>query len=572
MKSSLIKKWWWLGLIVAIVLINYAASIFHERIDLTNEKRFTISTPVKKILKTIDRKMEINIFLRGNLPAGFKKLSVSTQDLLQNFKEYSNGNIHYTILFADEKMPGSERTYADTLTSLGVVPINLKVQLKEGEQSQYIYPAAIVNYNDKMQPVNLYSGSDNFITAPELNSAEALLEFKFADAIEKIIENKKPLVAYAVGNGEPTGPEIYDLAENVLKKNCSLFMMNLQTEPVVPDTFKLLVIVKPTLTFTDAEKLKIDQYVMHGGKLLCFIDRLNAEVDSLQMKNEVVAYDRNLNLEDLFFKYGVRINPDLLMDLQCDFLPFSVNGKTQFDFLHWNYFPLFESKQNSVINKNVGLVAGRFVNSMDTVSAPGIKKTVLLSSSSNSRTIETPALISGRENRNAPEDAAYHKKDIIAGVLLEGKFTSLYKNRVGPATMDSLDNYGTPFVSQDINDNKMIVIADGDIVLNGGYKGTPIPMGVNKYTVGTQYEYQFANRQFVENCIEYLVNNAGLSEAKAKDYKLRLLDPKKTNDQRGFWEMLNLALPVLLLVIFGLIYQWWRKRKYTKKTADKEIH
>ena len=220
----------------------------------------------------------------------------------------------------------------------------------------------------------------------------------------------------------------------------------------------------------------------------------------------------------------------------------------------------------------MGLVAGRFVNSMDTVSAPGIKKTVLLSSSSNSRTIETPALISGRENRNAPEDAAFNKKDIIAGVLLEGKFTSLYKNRVGRATMDSLDNYGTPFLSEDIKDNKMIIISDGDIVLNGGYKGAPIPMGVNTYTVGTQYEYQFANKQFVENCIEYLINNAGLSEAKAKDYKLRLLDSKKTNDQRAFWEILNLALPVLLLVIFGLIYQWWRKRKYTKQPVGKEIN
>jgi gliding-associated putative ABC transporter substrate-binding component GldG len=573
MKSSLIKKWWWLILIVAVVLINYIASVFHQRIDLTNEKRFTISAPVKKILKKIDRKMEINIFLRGNLPAGFKKLSVSTQELLQNFKEYSNGNIHYNIIAADEQMPGTERTYADTLTSLGVVPINLKVQLKEGEQSQYIYPAAIVNYDGKMQAVNLFSPSSFSGNADqvktELNEAELMLEYKFADAIEKTTQTQKPFVAYAVGNGEPTGPEVYDLVENVLK-NYNLFMMNLQAEPVIPDTFKLLIIVKPTLTFSNEEKLKIDQYVMHGGKLLCFIDRLNAEVDSLQMKNEVIAYDRNLNLQDLFFKYGVRINPDLLMDLQCDFLPFSVNGKTQFDFLHWNYFPLFESKQNSVINKNVGLVAGRFVNSMDTVSAPGIKKTILLSSSPNSRTIETPALISGRENRNVPEDAAYNKRDIIAGVLLEGKFTSLYKNRVGRATMDSLNKYGSSFLSQDINDNKMIIISDGDIVLNGGYKGAPIPMGVNTYTVGTQYEYQFANKQFVENCIEYLINNADLSEAKAKDYKLRLLDPKKTSNERGFWEMLNLALPVLLLVIFGLIYQWWRKRKYTKVTVDQQ--
>ncbi|MEO9021442.1 MAG: gliding motility-associated ABC transporter substrate-binding protein GldG [Ginsengibacter sp.] len=570
MKSSLLKKWWWLVIIIIVVLVNYLASVFHKRIDLTNEKRFTISTPVKKILKNVNEKMEVDIFLRGDLPAGFKKLSISTQELLQEFKEYSNGNIHYRIIAADEKMPGTERTFSDTLTSLGIVPINLKVQLKEGEQSQYIYPAAIVNYHNKMQPVNLYSGSSTFITAPELNSAEALLEFKFADAVEKIIETKKPMIAFATGNGEPTGPEVYDLVENILKKDYSLFIMDLSKEPVIPDTFKLMVIVKPTLTFTDEEKLKIDQYVMHGGKLLCFIDRLNAETDSLQLKNQVIAYDRNLNLEDLFFKFGIRINPDLLMDLQCDFLPFSVNGKDQFDFLHWNYFPLFESKQNNVINKNVGLVAGRFVNSMDTVSAPGIKKTILLSSSPNSRTIETPALISGIENRNAPEDAEFNKSNIIAGVLLEGKFTSLYKNRISRNAMDTLNFYGTPFLSENINNNKMIIISDGDIVLNSIYKGQPLPMGVNAYTVGTQYEYQFANRQFVENCIEYLIDNAGLIQAKSKDYKLRLLDPKKTNEQRLYWEIFNLVFPVLLILLFGFIYQWLRKRKYTK-TTDKHV-
>lgn len=564
MKSSLNKNWWWLIIIVVIIAVNFLASMVHNRIDLTNEKRFTISSPVKKILKNLDNVVEVNIFLKGDLPAGFKKLSTSAQELLQEFKEYSNGKVHYKIVSADDKIPGTERTYADTLSSLGIIPINLKVQLKAGEQSQYIYPAAIVYYKNKMQAVNLYSGTKTVITPPELNSAEALLEFKFADAIDKIIKNKKPMVAYTVGNGEPTGANTYDLVENVLRKNYNLFTMNLQTEPVIPDTFKLLMIVKPTSGFTDAEKLKIDQYVMHGGKLLCFVDRLEAEMDSLQIKNQVVAYDRNLHLEDLFFKYGVRINPDLLMDLQCDFLPFNVNGKDQFEFLHWNYFPLFESKQNSVINKNVGLITGRFVNSIDTVSAPGIKKTILLSSSPNARTIETPALISGDENRNTPVDAAYNKKDVSAGILLEGKFTSLYKNRISEANMDSLSHYGTPFLSQNINDNKMIIISDGDMVLNGIFKDQPLPMGVNSYTVGSQYEYQFANREFVENCIEYLVNDAGLSEAKSKDYTLRLLDPKKTNEQKNFWQILNLTLPVLLIIIFGIIYQWLRKRKYTK--------
>jgi gliding-associated putative ABC transporter substrate-binding component GldG len=562
MKSLLQKNGWWLVIIIAIIAVNFLASAFHQRIDLTNEKRFTISKPVKKILKTIDSKVEVAIFLKGDLPSGFKKLSTSAQELLQEFKEYSNGNIHYKVISADDKIPGSERNYADTLTSLGLIPINLKVQLKAGEQSQYIYPAAIVYYKNKMQAVNLYSGPQA-ISQKELNGAEALLEFKFADAINKIVENRKPMIAYATGNGEPVGPETYDLVENVLTANYTVFTMDLTKEPVIPDTFKLLMIVKPSLGFTDAEKLKIDQYVMRGGKILCFIDRLEAEMDSLQVKNQVVAYDRGLRLEDLFFKYGVRINPDLLMDLQCDFLPFNVNNNNQFEFLKWNYFPLFESKQNHVINKNVGLLAGKFVNSMDTVSAPGITKTILLSSSDNSRTIETPALISGDENRNAPVDAAYNKKSIPAGVLLEGKFNSLFKNRTSQATMDSLEKYGTPFLTESPADNKMIIISDGDIVLNGTVKGQPLPMGVNSYTVGSQYEYQFANKQFVENCIEYLINDAGLSEARAKDYTLRLLDPKKTDEQRTTWQIINLALPIILILFFGIFYQWWRKRKYT---------
>lgn len=556
------NKGWLLVVIVAIIVVNFFASVIHKRIDLTNEKRFTISFPVKKILHNLDDEVTIDIFLKGELPAGFKNLSNAAEELLQEFKEDANGKINYKLISPDDAMPGTTRTYADTLSSLGAVPINLKVQLKAGEQSQYIYPAALVYYKNKMLPVNLYSGTETVITPEELNSSEALLEYKFANAIDKLMENHKPMVAYSVGNGEPTGDNVYDLVENVLRKNYNLFTINIAKEPVIPDTFKLLIIVKPTVSFMEDEKLKIDQYVMHGGKVIWFIDKLNAEMDSLQIKNQVIAYDRNLNLEDLLFKYGVRINPDLIMDLQSDFLPFSVNGKDQFDFLHWNYFPLFESKQNNVINKNIGLVAGRFVNSIDTVNAPAIKKTILLSSSANSRTIETPALISGEENRNAPEDDAFKKSNIPAAVLLEGKFSSLYKNRVGVTVMDSFAQMGTPFLTQCINDNKMIVVADGDIVLNGTYKGENLPMGVNSYTVETQYQYQFANKEFVQNCLEYLINTANLSEARAKDYTLRLLDAKKVAAQKTKWQIINLAIPVLLIIIFGIIYQWWRRKKY----------
>lgn len=557
----------WVRLLVLfgiLAFINSFASVFHYRMDLTDEKRFTISNPVKKILKNLDDAVEIDVFLKGELPSGFKKLTGTTLDLLNEFKDYARGSVRYRLLSPDDLIPGSDRTYADTLTSLGIIPINLTVQVKQGERSQYVYPAAMVHYRDRIIPVRLYSGTKTIITPSELNSAEALLEYNFADAINKITSNRRPLIAYSTGNGEPSGVSTYDLVENVLQKNYDLFTIDIQKEPVIPDTFKLLLIVKPTIPFKEAEKLKIDQYIMRGGKVCWFIDRLEAEMDSLQLKNQVVAYDRNLGLEDLFFRYGARINQDLLMDLQCDFLPFDINGNNQFEFLHWNYFPLFESEQNSPINKNMGLVAGKFVNSIDTLSAPGIRKSVLLRSSANSRTIETPALISGQENRNAPEDAAYSSRYIPAAVLLEGNFTSFFRNRISKASMDTLATFGTPFLSQNITENKMIIVADGDIVLNGTAQGQPIPMGVNPYTMGSQYQYPFANRQFVENCIEYLLNDKTLSEARAKDYALRLLDPKKTQTEKPFWQLLNMVLPVLVIILPGFFYQWWRKRKYSR--------
>ncbi|MDB5222484.1 MAG: gldG [Chitinophagaceae bacterium] len=564
--GSILKRtgrWWWIPVIIILLLVNFLAAQFHKRIDLTNEKRFTISSPVKKLLGKLDDVVQIDIFLKGEFPSGFKKLASSTGELLQEFKEYSGSNIQYRFIFPDEQIEGSSRTYADTLVALGVQPINLKVQLKTGEQTQFIFPAALVHYKERVLPVSLYPGTKMLITPEELNSAEALMEYKFANAIEQLTQNNKPLIAYSYGNGEPAGANTYDLVENVLKRNYHLFTMDIKKEPVIPDTFKLLMIVKPTIPFSEDEKIKIDQYIMHGGKVIWFLDRLNAEMDSLQLKNQVIAYDRNLNLEDLLFKYGVRINPDLLMDLQCDFLPFDVNGNKQFEFLHWNYFPLFESKSNHVINKNIGLVAGRFVNSIDTVKSDDVRKTILLSSSANARTIATPALISGEENRNAPEDAQFKKKNVIAGVLLEGKFKSLYANRLPLNIMDTLERYGTTFQSSSIAENKMIIVSDGDIVLNGISQGQPLPMGVNEYTMETQYQYQFANRDFLQNCLDYLINNSGLTEAKSKDYTLRLLDSKKIQDERTQWQIINIVLPVLLVFIFGLIYQFWRRKKYS---------
>ncbi len=304
---------------------------------------------------------------------------------------------------------------------------------------------------------------------------------------------------------------------------------------------------------------------MRGGKVLWFVDNLHAEQDSLSFKSELIAYDRNLNIQDLLFNYGVRINPDLLMDLQCDFMPFAVGGSAsnaQYEFLHWNYYPLFESKNNHLINKNLGLVAGRFVNSIDTIEVEGIKKTYLLQSSAHSRVISTPALISPNENRNAPEDALFNKKDIPAAVLLEGKFTSLFRGRVTKSQRDSLAQVGG-FIEKNAQENKMIVVADGDIVLNDvSTRQGPLPMGMNLYTAGSQYEYQFANRDFLLNCLEYVSSKNTIIQTRNKEIVLRLLDMRKVEAEKSKWQLMNIALPIFLIILFGVLYQQIRRQRF----------
>jgi gliding-associated putative ABC transporter substrate-binding component GldG len=306
---------------------------------------------------------------------------------------------------------------------------------------------------------------------------------------------------------------------------------------------------------------------MRGGKVLCFIDELQAEQDSLSLKSQVVAYERNLNLQDILFNYGVRINPDLIMDLQCDFLPFAVGGNAsnpQYEFLHWNYFPLFETRGNHDINKNLGLVAGRFVNSIDTIEVPGVKKTFLLQSSSNSRVISTPALISPNENRNTPQDALFNKHDIPAAVLLEGNFSSFFRGRITKTQRDSLQVIGG-FKQEGTNESKLIVVSDGDVVLNDVTQNGPLPMGMNLYTVGSQYEYQFANRDFLLNCLEYLTSKSSIIQTRNKEIVLRLLDTQKVESERTKWQLINIALPLILIIIFGALYQQFRRYRFTGK-------
>lgn len=567
----LATKSWWLLLLLLVFVINFLADSFHTRFDLTKEKRYTLSPATVRLIKSLDDKITIDVFLKGDFPSGFRKLANSTAEFLRLLKDYNSSKVIYRFISPKDEMPGTNIKYGDTLVGLGATPINLTVQLKEGQQQNFVFPVALIQYKGKQQLVNLYSGSNRIISQNEINGAEALLEYQFLSALDKLKNNNKTVVAYAQGNGEPQDYRTYDL-QQVLLKNYQFYMFDITKQPVIPEEIKALIIVKPSLQFSDEEKLKLDQYVMRGGKLLCYIDNLFAESDSLAFKSQTIAYDRNLNLTDLFFHYGARINTDLVMDLQCESIPFVVGGNSnnpQQEFLHWNYYPLFGSLNNSAINKNIGLVGGRFVNSIDTIQTGGIKKTILLASSANSRTIATPALISLDENRNAPQDEKFNKSGIPVAVLLEGKFSSLFKNRISQQESDSLNKYNSPYVAAS-PENKMIIVADGDMAMNEALPDYgPLPMGWNKFTYlayqqqsdDGKYFIPVSNRDFFENCLEYLVTNPEIIATRNKNIVLRLLDSKKIQEQKSNWQLINIALPVLLVILIGISYRQVRKKQ-----------
>ena len=554
---------YWIGLVLGLVAVNFLAATFHARFDLTQERRYSLTASTKDLVRDLNTGVTIDVFLKGEFPAGFRKLSNSTQEFLSVLKDVNPARISYRFVSPEEEA-GAGKSWSDSLRSAGVEPINLTVQAKAGEENKAIFPYVLLHAAGNTEVVNLFPSSKRNISPAELNNAEAMMEYGFARSLDKLAAPQVKAVAYAVGNGEPADARIYDL-QQITAADYRMRPFDLNTFPYIPKEAVVLLIVKPVTGFSEPEKLKIDQYLMNGGNVLMFVDNLYAEQDSLRFKRELIAYDRNLNLTDLLFNYGVRINPDLVMDLQCDFLPFAVGGtasQPQYEFLHWNYYPLFESRRNHPINKNLGLVAGRFVNSIDTVEADGIRKTYLLQSSSSSKTISTPALISANENRNAPEDAAFKKAAIPVGVLLEGTFSSLYKNRIGQAQTDSLKSSGG-FKEESTGAGKLIVVSDGDVVLNDvSAKQGPLPMGMNLFTMGTQYEYQFANREFLLNCLEYLTGKSSVMATRNKEIVLRLLDPKKTEAERGKWQVVNTALPLALVIVFGVVYQSLRRRRF----------
>lgn len=565
-KNNQYAKFWWIPAVLvleALVFVSDRISLF--KLDLTEEKRFTLSPATRNLLSNLKEPVKVQVFLDGDMPAGFKKLSNASKALLNEFRNLSKSNLTVEFKRPGEGMDEEEGLrFKQYIDSLGLKPTNVKVTAKAGESAEerLLYAGALVSAGGNDLIVDLLQGQSATGGYEALNNAEALLEYKFASAIHKLTREEIPVIGYLTGNGQPLTYNVYDLIENTLRPNYGFAFVPIDSFPVLPLEFDALMIVKPTVPFTDRQKIKLDQYVMNGGKLLFFIDNLYAEMDSLmRAQSDFVAFDRGLNLDDLLFRYGVRINMDLVQDLHSDKIPLVVGNfgnEPQMQLVPWPYFPLLNSSSGHPISKNLNDVLSIFPNSIDTIEQEGVKKTILLNTTPASRSLATPAIVSLNSVKTEDDLKTFNKGEIPVAVLLEGTFTSLYRNRISAALRDSLNNYyNMPFMPSSVF-TKMIVVSDADIALNvfSPQEG-PLPMGYNQFT-GMQY----ANKDFILNSIEYLVDPNQVLQARAKDITLRLLDVKKIESERSFWQMINIGLPIVILVMFGGIYNAIRKKKY----------
>ncbi|MES2645680.1 MAG: gliding motility-associated ABC transporter substrate-binding protein GldG [Bacteroidota bacterium] len=562
----------WILLALAILLVM-AVPFIPGRIDLTGEQRFTISQPARNLLSSLDEPVMITVLLQGEkLPAGFKKLQNSTASFLENCRRYSKNNITYTFADAETFLKDSIRFPLNDTAKREWLKENAVKQNeieKGGTRAVFNYPIALLEYKGAYATVNLLQGQGNkgflnpgasLLQFEVINNAEAQMEYNFTSAIQSLVQQEVPFIAYAMGNGEPAGPETYDL-RRTLQSKYRFYLLNLQQQPYISDSIKTLLVVKPTIPFSDADKLKLDQYLMRGGHILFLVDALNAGMDSLVASGkEFTAYSRNLNLDDLLFRYGARINNDLVLDKQSDVLPQNVGTvgeQPQIELLPWPYFPLLYSNSSHPVAKNLDAVVMQFPNSVDTVQAPGIQKEILLSTSNTSRLTGAPTIVTVEILKQTDNAAAYRQSNIPLAVLLQGKFKSLFANRLAPGLQDSLKAYERTYLPVAEKEGKILVTGDGDWVLNGFSREGPESMGRNPYT-----DYNFANKDFLLNALEFMNDETGIMASRSRQYTLRLLDPKKLEANKTGWQWLNIGLPIFLILLAGIIYNWNRQRKF----------
>jgi ABC-2 type transport system permease protein len=553
-KSDLI----YLGLFVTgLFILNIASSSFFERLDFTKEKRYSLSENTKELLSKIEEPLQVTVYLEGDFPAGFKRLRNSTRDLLADYRAYSNNKIRYDFVNPSSGDQETQQQIYQDLIEKGLEPTNLTVDNEGGRTQKIIFPAALITYKGGQIAVNLFQNKQN--TSPEevLNNSVQNLEYAFTSAIKKVLSGGKPRIGFTEGHGELTDLQLAD-AMTALQYGYEPGRVDLKSITFEGlDKMKLLIIPKPDLEFTEAEKYKIDYFLMRGGSIFWAVDNVHAELDSLKRVGSQLAFAKKLNLDDMLFKYGIRINYDLIADMNCSQIPLSVGnmgGQAQIQLVPWLFYPVFIPGSNHPLVKNLDGIRSEFANTIDTIAVPEVKKQVILSTSPFNRLLRIPSLISLQMVEQEPDPESFKSTPKSVGVLLEGLFPSVFVNRPVPEGVNEQIKMPSKSVPA-----KMIVVSDGDILKNqiSSKDGSPFPLGFDRYT-----EQQFGNKNFLLNIADYLTDDSGIIELRNKEIKIRLLDKVRIRSEKLSWQLINIIVPLLLIGIFAVLYHLYRKKRF----------
>jgi ABC-2 type transport system permease protein len=550
------------AIIALLVLVNIAAYFFYSRIDLTKDRRYTITPATKKMLRNLDNKVEVLVFLDGSdLPAAFQSLSQSTQSVLRNFRDISNNKISYRVI----DPLGNDTTALQTLSQFRMsgIPVTINAG-KKGTAQKMVFPWALVTLptaggESKAFPVFLQETNTPELSRKILMRSEILLEYNLANAIHQISRKEKNHIAYLTGNDEQFDDGVR-AAFIALSRYYNLDTFNLGQNIAIPPLYKAIIINRPMVAFTEEDKFKLDQYLMNGGSIFWNINAVTGNLDSLQT-GRYNAMPVDLNLNDLLFSYGVRVNTNLIEDAASSVdLPLMAGGNnaspTPFQ---WIYFPVLQPGSDHPIVKNTNGVLARFVSSIDTNSNDaGIKKTVLLSSSRYSKTEAAPLPVILESAMVPPNPATFPQKNLMAAVLLEGSFNSAYQNRQPESVIRMIDSLRYPMISKSKQPGKLIIAGDGDLLMNEfSEKQGPSDMGFYRYS-----DYRFDNKVFLMNSMEYLTDPDNLLAARTKNFDNRILDPKIVERERTTWQFINIGIPVISILVLGAVFFFLRKKRY----------
>jgi len=545
------------GIIILLVFLLGILGIFKFRIDLTQEKRYTLSDNTIKVLESVKKPLNIDVYLEGDFPASFRQLQNETKFMLEEFRRI---NPKIDFKFID---PIKTKMSQDTLMAMGMEPSVLP-DMKDGKISEIVmFPYTVVKYNNQGTSIPLIISQQGLSAADQLTKSIENLEYNIVSNIKSLTATRVKTIGILINQDELRPDEFQGFMQ--------LASENYHPFPIIPQNGKeitlqdvpnlkranALVIAKPRKAFTEGEKVILDQYIMNGGKTLWMIDAVNAEMDTLTRSKKIMAYPVDINMTDFFFNYGVRINPALTKDIQkfalLRLVTGEVGGNPQYMSVPWPYFPLGISENNHPITKNINPVKFEFPTSIDTLSRPGIKTSVLYESSSKTIQKQVPNYVELKEIASVDSLGMMEKPSTpkIFAVALEGKFKSAY------ATRSEKNSY--PGFKNQSSENKMIVIADGDVGRNGTYKGEALPLGADLLT-----NQQFGNEQFLKNALDFLLDDSNLMQLRNRNIESRLLDKQRIEENKSNWQWLNLLLPLGILGVFGALFFWLRSKKFGK--------